>query len=286
MQDEALQDRIKIDDFRWLQSWLKESASVVLEDGRKFLAEKRLVTLVWRYRFKDFGELFAALRAVPGSELGKQCRDLMANGETWFFRDPGFFEWIRSEILPTLIEQRKGTQTLNFWSAGCSSGQEAYSLALLIKHNFPQLSGWRLNILGTDISEDAIAKAKAGLFTKDEIQRGLPVALVMKYFKQDNALWSLSEEIRSMVAFHTMRLDAPGPELPRFDLILLRNVVSAFDADARRSVLSQMAQLLSTEGKLFLGTAEKLEPGVALDEVRKGDSWCYKVPEPAAAKAV
>lgn len=276
--------KIRPADFEWLQGHLRAQSGIVIENGRKFLAENRLGPLLWRHGLPGFDALFERMRAQPGSPLALEAVETLCSNETWFFRDMPLFDQLRASIIPSLMSQRASTRELRFWSAGCSNGQEAYSLALLLKHHFPALEGWNVSILGSDLSSAALARAEAAVYTREEVNRGLPIAMLMKYFDQVNGGWRLRPEIAESVRFERIRLDQPWEGLPRFDVILLRNVVSAFAQPDRVALLQRAYDQLAADGALILGAGEQCESVNGFEKVEAGRSWHYRrTPAPAQA---
>jgi chemotaxis protein methyltransferase CheR len=268
--------KIGMEDFRWLQAHLAEASGNVLEDGRKFLAESRLAPLLWRHRLPGFAELFGLLRGGAREDLAAEALDALAGSDTWFFRDVAPFELLRTQIIPDLIRARAAERRLILWSAGCATGQEAYSLAMLLKEHFPVLQDWRVGILATDFSPSMLATAEAGLFSREQVNRGLPVAMLAKYFSQEGAQWRLAPEVRERVRFRTLRLDQPWEGLPAFDVVLMRNVAVYFDAATRAAVLQRMAAQLAPGGSLLLGSAEMAGEAEGLERVEAGRAAYFR----------
>jgi chemotaxis protein methyltransferase CheR len=180
----------------------------------------------------------------------------MVTTETSFFRDVHPFETLRTTVLPDLLRRRRAERRLGVWCAACSTGQEPYSFALLVREHFSELAGWRVDILATDLSADVLARARAGRYGQIEVNRGLPAALLVKYFRQHGATWELNEDVRRMVEFRELNLTRPWPALPPADLIFLRNVMIYFDVETKRSILGRAARALRPNGYLLLGGAE------------------------------
>jgi len=268
--------KITMEDFQWLKARLAEASGNVLEDGRKFLAESRLAPLVLRHRLPGFAELFGLLRAGDRQELEAETLDALTGSDTWFFRDVAPFELLRTQIIPDLIRARAAERRLVLWSAGCSTGQEAYSLAMLLKEHFPMLQDWRVGILATDFSSNLLAQAEAGLFSREQVNRGLPVAMLVKYFGQEGGLWQLKDEIRGRVRFRQLRLDQPWEGLPAFDVILMRNVAVYFDPATRVQSLQRVADQLAPDGCLLLGSAEMAESAEGLERVEAGRTGYFR----------
>ena len=268
--------KIGMDDFRWLQAGLAKACGNVLEDGRKFLAESRLAPLLWRHRLPGFSELFELLRSGAREDLMAEALDALAGSDTWFFRDLAPFELLRTQIIPDLIKARSAQRQLILWSAGCASGQEPYSLAMLLKEHFPVLQDWRIGILATDFSPSLVAKAEAGVFVRDEVNRGLPVSMLVKYFSQEGGQWRLGQDIRERVRFRTLRVDQPWEGLPPFDVILMRNVAVYFDPASRAQALQRMAAQLAPDGSLLLGAAETAGEAEGLERVDAGRAAYFR----------
>ncbi|HTB34293.1 MAG TPA: protein-glutamate O-methyltransferase CheR [bacterium] len=268
--------KIGMDDFRWLQARLAEASGNVLEDGRKFLAESRLAPLVLRHRLPGFAELFGLLRQGGQGDLEAEALDAMTGSDTWFFRDVAPFDLLRTQIIPDLIKARAAERRLILWSAGCATGQEAYSLSMLLREHFPVLQDWRVGILATDFSPRLLAQAESGLFSREQVNRGLPVAMLVKYFSQEGADWRVSAGVRERVRFRTLRLDQAWEGLPAFDVILMRNVAVYFDAFTRAQTLQRMGEQLAPDGSLLLGSAETAGEAEGLERVEAGRSGYFR----------
>jgi chemotaxis protein methyltransferase CheR len=244
------------DEFDYICRLVRERSAIVLEPGKEYLVEGRLTPVVRELELGSISNLVARLRTVPDNGLVGRVVDAMVTTETSFFRDMLPFEGLKTLILPELIERRHSERQLNIWCAACASGQEPYSLAILIREHFPVLATWNVNILATDISREILARAKAGLFNQIEVNRGLPAPLLVKHFKQRGSAWELSEEIRSKIEFRELNLTRPWPPLRQMDLVLLRNVMIYFDIETKKAILGRVARLLRPDGYLLLGGAE------------------------------
>jgi chemotaxis protein methyltransferase CheR len=243
-------------DFEYLQSLLRQRAALVLESGKAYLAEARLLPVARRAGCTSVGELLGRLRAVPVNGLHEQVVEAMTINETSFFRDVLPFEALRQEVLPGLIERRQGERRLHLWSAGCSSGQEPYSLALLLNEHFPNLDSWDVTITATDLSTAMLERAQRGRYSQMEINRGLSAQLLVKYFRRQGLDWEIDEAIRGRVEFRPLNLAESFPPLPLVDVVLLRNVLIYFDVATRKEVLGRVVRVLRPDGALFLGGAE------------------------------
>ena len=244
------------EDFDYIRKIVRDRSAIALEDGKQYLVDSRLAPLVRKMNLNSIADLVALLRAPFSDELEQQVVEAMVTTETTFFRDLNPFEALRKEVIPVLIEKRRIERSLNIWCAACSTGQEPYSLALMIREHFPQLAGWNLKILATDLSREVLARAREGRYSQIEVNRGLPAALLVKHFRQHGNSWQLHDDVRSMVEFKELNLVRAWPLLPRMDLVFLRNVMIYFDVETKKGILSRMASVLRADGYLLLGGAE------------------------------
>jgi chemotaxis protein methyltransferase CheR len=243
-------------DFDYIRDLVRDRAAIVLEPGKEYLAVTRLDPVVRRAGLASLSELVATLRQDDDPELSEQVVDALTTNETTFFRDVHPFESLRNHILPALIERKRLSRSLSIWSAGCSSGQEAYSVAMLIREDFPQLAGWQVSILGTDVSVAMLERARAGRYGQIEVNRGLPAHLLVKYFRRAGLSWEIDGSIRAMVRFRHQSLVDPWPSMPPMDLVLMRNVMIYFDVAAKQEILARVRDVLAPHGYLLLGTSE------------------------------
>ncbi len=242
-------------DFAWLRSYLHTRSGLHLGPEKRYLVESRLAILCRRRSLPGLPELIQKLRSGD-EELGVLVVEAMTTNETLFFRDSVPFAQFRETMLPTLIKKRATERSLRIWSAAASSGQEPYSLAMILDDMAAQLAGWRIEILATDISGEIIEKARAGVYSQFEMQRGLPVQSLLKHFSQEGDRWKISDRLRSMVTFRQMNLLQPSPQLGQFDIIFCRNVLIYFDLPTKSQVLGMLARHLKPDGFLSLGAAE------------------------------
>jgi chemotaxis protein methyltransferase CheR len=209
----------------------------------------------------------------------------MTTNESFFFRDQKPFDQFRDLVLPHMLEHRAGVKSFRIWSAACSSGQEPYTLAMLLKENAAKLAGWRIEIIATDLSKEILAKAEAGTYSQFEVQRGLPIALLVKYFKQVGERWQISEEIRKMVKFKSFNLLTSPAALGRFDVVFCRNVLIYFDPPTKGQVLAGIADLMPDDGFLYLGGAETVLGTSDRFQLMPGQRGVYKLATAAAASS-
>jgi chemotaxis protein methyltransferase CheR len=243
-------------DFEYVCRVVRDRSAVVLEPGKEYLVEARLAPLAGRLNLGSVAGLVGRLRSGADDGLADRVVEAMVTTETSFFRDRRPFEELRTTVLPDLIRRRANDRRLDVWCAACSTGQEPYSLAILLREHFPELRGWRVNVLATDLSAGVLARARAGRYTQLEVNRGLPAALMLKYFRQTGSDWELVEDVRRAVEFRELNLARPWPPLPPADLVLLRNVMIYFDVPTKKAILGRVATLLRPGGYLLLGGAE------------------------------
>jgi len=241
--------------FSALSMLLKDETAVVLEVGKEYLVESRLTSLMREEGYSTLSDLIDVVLAQSDPALKKKVLLALTTNETSFFRDLAPFELLRTSIIPELIKARESTKSLTIWSAACSTGQEPYSLALLLKENFPELSGWKVNILASDLNSNVVAKAKSGEYSSLEVNRGLPIQLLIKYFAQRGDNFVINPEIRSMVTFFEQNLIGPWPQ-QQVDIFFMRNVLIYFDLQTKKQLFEKVKTVLVPEGYLFLGTAE------------------------------
>ncbi|HVV62179.1 MAG TPA: protein-glutamate O-methyltransferase CheR [Pseudolabrys sp.] len=243
-------------DFDYLRSLLKERSGLVLSADKQYLAESRLLPVARRNGLSNLNELVEKLKSRVTDAVATSVVEAMTTNETFFFRDKIPFEHFRRVIVPALIETHHRRHRIRIWCTAASTGQEPYSLAMVLCELADQLKGWRLDILATDISNDVLEKAKAGLYSQFEVQRGLPIHELVKYFTQNGEVWQISPELRSMVTFRQMNLLHDFSHLGFFDLVFCRNVLIYFDQKTKAGVLERLAQVIEPTGFLVLGAAE------------------------------
>jgi len=242
--------------FAYLAQMVRDHSAIVLDESKSYVIESRLGPLLYSEGVRDIDELAFRLRDRQSSPLRRKVLDAMTNNETWFFRDLYPFEALKTDIVPKIMTPTDGDKTLSIWSAACSSGQEIYSVAMLLREHFPSLLDWRLTLLGTDVSEAILDRARAGIYSQLEVNRGLPATLLAKYFQQAGRDWQLKKNILEMAGFRSLNLSLPLPAMGRFDIVFLRNVLIYFSLETRREILARVRQVLRPAGVLFLGAAE------------------------------
>jgi chemotaxis protein methyltransferase CheR len=245
---------IESGNYRFLQERVYAETGIVLEAEKHYLFESRLTPIVRQLGLDSINDLCALLIATRESEVGRQVVEAMTTNETYFFRDPAHYEAIRTTLLPRLRQDRADVRRLRFWSAAASTGQEAYSLAMMLLQE--AFGDWNIQILGTDFSSQVLDRARAGKFQQIEVNRGLPTPLLIKHFIRSGVDWQLSGAIRDMVRFETIDLRKSMRAMGPFDLVFCRNVMIYFDAATKRGILEQLHGTLFRGGWLLLGGAE------------------------------
>ncbi len=242
------------DDFEILSGFLRRGSGLSVTPAKLRLIENRLRPIAVRRGFKDVGELARAL-AGPDDELGREVADAMATHDTSFFRDIGLFRSLRETVFPELASARESRRRISVWCAGCSTGEEAYSLAMAA-NIAPQLAGWEVEIFATDISATAIERASSGVYTHYEVMRGLPLQMLGKYFSKEGDDWRVVRSIRDRIEFRVFNLLDSFDVLGEFDIVLCRNVLIYFDQATKAQVLARISRVLAPDGYLVLGEAE------------------------------
>ncbi len=243
-------------DFEYVRDLLRDTAAIVLDPGKEYLVETRLEPLALSEGFSTLGSMVSALRQGSVKGLQNKVVERMTTNETSFFRDLYPFDALKRTILPELIARRAQERTLNIWCGACSSGQEPYSIMMLLRDAFPSLADWNISLLATDLSAAMLERARAGIYTQLEVNRGLPAPMLVKFFEKRDDQWRIVARIRRGIEFRELNLVRPWPGIPRMDVIFLRNVMIYFALGAKRAILSQVRQHLRSDGYLFLGGAE------------------------------
>jgi chemotaxis protein methyltransferase CheR len=243
-------------DYDFLRKALKQRSGLVLSADKQYLVESRLLPIARKAGFGNLGELVAALKRGDTDALMTTVVEAMTTNETFFFRDKTPFENFRSAVLPALLGSRRASRTIRIWSAAASTGQEPYSLAMALKEVEGSVAGWRIEIIATDLASGVLAKAQAGIYSQFEVQRGLPIQLLIKYFTKVGDMWQIAPEIRAMVRFKQLNLLADFSALGTFDLIFCRNVLIYFDQETKIGLLNRLGRITANDGYLVLGAAE------------------------------
>ena len=246
--------KIHPDNYRFLREHIRLESGIVLDEDKHYLIEARLLPVALDHGLTGLDDLCARLRCKSEAKLLHSVVEAMTTNETYFFREPAHFDALKTVVLPPLIESRKATRRLSVWSAAASSGQEAYSLAMLLLEM--GLQHWDVKILGTDLSSNMLKRAAAASYSQLEVNRGLPASLLVKYFKQSGPTWELKPQVTKLASFQPLDLRAGMRGLGPFDIVFCRNVLIYFDLETKLRVAEQLRSTLSPGGYLFLGASE------------------------------
>jgi chemotaxis protein methyltransferase CheR len=243
-------------DYDYFRKLLRERSGIVLSAEKQYLVESRLLPLVRKNGFNAVADLVASIKATPQSPLAAAAVEAMTTNESFFFRDKIPFEHFRSVIMPALIRSRSKEKRIRIWCNACSTGQEPYSLAILLDGMRQELMGWAVEIMATDISNEVLARAKAGVYSQFEVQRGLPIQMLVEHFTQVGEQWQISSELRARVKYRPFNLLHDFAGLGTFDVVFCRNVLIYFDQETKTRVLDRLLRVTARDGYLVLGAAE------------------------------
>ncbi len=262
--------------FEQIQKLVYSRSAIVVASDKEYLVEARLLPLAKTHGLGSVEDLVKRLVTTP--ELAVQVVEAMTTNETSFFRDHRPFEAFRLEILPGLLARREQRRTLDIWCAACASGQEPYSVAMLLRDHFPELESWTVRIFASDLSNAILERARLARYSQLEVNRGLGAAQLVKHFSRNGLHWELKSELRSMVQFAQLNLINDWPILPTFDVVFLRNVLIYFDVETKRSILAKLHAHVAQDGYVFLGGGESIiEVDVPFERVAFERAGCYKI---------
>ena len=264
-------------DYAYLREVVLSQSSNLIDPARNALFDTRLTPIARMAGASNLEDFVYILKSDRPAHLYRAVAEAMTINETSFFRDIKVFEMLRDTAFPRLIEQRMEKRRLRIWSAASSTGQEAYSLAMLILEYFPEVAHWDVKIIGTDISRHVVEYARRGRYRRLEVNRGLPARMLLKYLVRDGEEWEMCSRIRSMCEFQNANLCAPLPAFPEFDLVLLRNVLLYFSQQDRTMLFKDVHRKMAPNGYLLLGNAEQAEDSTNLFEVEfTSNCYCYR----------
>ncbi len=266
---------MNVTDFELIAQLLKERSGLALNKEKAYLLESRLNPVARKWNFAGFDELAQAIRAKKDEALLVDVTEAMTTNESFFFRDQKPFDQFNTIVLPHLLETRATKRSIRIWSAACSSGQEPYTLAMLLKEQAAKLAGWRVEIVATDLSNEILDKAKEGLYSQFEVQRGLPISLLVKHFTQVGDRWQIDDSLRKMVRFQQLNLLRDFSSLGYFDVVFCRNVLIYFDTETKTRVLDGIADRLPSDGFLYLGGAETVLGTTDRFQIMQGQRGIY-----------
>ena len=245
-----------VTDFEFICQILRERSGLVLTNDKAYLLESRLLPVARKWKLATFDDLVRVIRTKMDEAVVRDVVEAMTTNESFFFRDTKPFDQFKALVLPALLKSRAASRTIRIWSAACSSGQEPYSLAMILSESAAQLNGWKIEIVGTDLSTEILNRAKEGMYSQFEVQRGLPITMLVKYFAQIGDRWQINAKIRGMVQYKEFNLLQDPMALGRFDVVFCRNVLIYFDQPTKTRVLNSVSKLMPEDGFLFLGGAE------------------------------
>ncbi|MDB5492067.1 MAG: cheR methyltransferase, binding domain protein [Micavibrio sp.] len=251
---------MKINDYELYHDLLQRNSGLSLPPEKTYLLDSRLTPIARKWGYPTLEGMTLALRGIPDNTLVSEVIEAMTAKDTSFFRDMTPFIALGERILPAIIKAKGRRRELRIWCAGCSTGQEAYSVAMVLKDNEIKLKGWQVEIHATDLSAESLRKARTGNYTQFEVQRGLPISYLMKHFDELDDSWRLKDNVRNLVNFEQMNLLDSYDEVGGFDIILCRNVLGQFEERTRTKILSKLSEALNENGYLLLGLEEKPAP--------------------------
>lgn len=269
---------LQASDFEYIRAFVRDEAAIVLDPGKEYLVESRLGAVARAAGLASVSALVHELRRQSPNGLHRRVVEAMTTNETSFFRDVSPFDAMQSVVMPALQAARATDRRIRIWCGAASTGQEPYSLAMLILEHFPALSSWDVRIIATDISREVLDRARAGRYSQLEVNRGLPASMRMKYFERDGAEWIIRDAVRKLVRFEELNLVRSWSGLPACDVVFLRNVLIYFDLPTKRDILERAGRLLRPDGYLFLGSAEaatNIVTGFVREPV--GKASCYRL---------
>ncbi|MCA1431001.1 MULTISPECIES: protein-glutamate O-methyltransferase CheR [unclassified Bradyrhizobium] len=242
-------------EYEYLRKFLKDNSGLDLSADKQYLIESRLLPLARKAGLSGIAELVQKLQG-GSRQLITEVVEAMTTNETFFFRDKVPFDHFRDHIMPEVIKARAAKRSVRIWCAAGSTGQEPYSLAMCLKEMGAALTGWRVEIIATDLSQEVLEKAKAGVYSQFEVQRGLPIQMLVKYFRQTGETWQINPELRAMIQHRQLNLLHDFAQLGTFDVIFCRNVLIYFDQDTKINIFNRLARQIEPDGFLVLGAAE------------------------------
>jgi chemotaxis protein methyltransferase CheR len=273
-----------VTDFEFICQILRERSGLVLTNDKAYLLESRLLPVARKWKLATFDDLVRVIRTKMDEAVVRDVVEAMTTNESFFFRDTKPFDQFKALVLPALLKSRAASRTIRIWSAACSSGQEPYSLAMILSEMAAQLNGWKIEIVGTDLSSEILTRAKEGMYSQFEVQRGLPITMLVKYFAQIGDRWQINAKIRGMVQYREFNLLQDPMPLGRFDVVFCRNVLIYFDQPTKTRVLTSIAKMMPEDGFLFLGGAETVLGITDKFQMVPGQRGVYGVAGTSAAR--
>ena len=263
--------------FKYLAGYFKEQSGLVLTQEKIYLVESRLLPVAKRFELENLDDFITALKANRDQDLIRAVSNAMTINETFFFRDTRPFDLFRETVLPDVIERRRDQKKIRIWSAAAAVGQEPYSIAMILQEEKRQMPSWNLEIFGTDLSTYALDKAKSGIYTEFEVQRGLPPEFLTRYFTKIDPHWQVTDTLKQIVKYQQYNLLHPPTGFGIFDVVFCRNVLIYFDEETKGKVLAQIRSVMAKDGLLFLGGAETVVGITDLFAPIQGQRGVYQI---------
>ncbi len=269
--------------FDFFRGLVKTRSGLVLSKDKGYLLESRLMPVARKWKIETLDELAGVVMKDDKGEIATDIVEAMTTNESFFFRDNKPFQQFANMVLPNLIASRATSQTLRIWCAAASNGQEPYTLAMLLREAADKIPGWRIQLLATDISREVLERARAGVYTQFEVQRGLPIQMLVKYFSQVGERWQIDASLRSMVTYKEFNLLDDPSGFGQFDIIFCRNVLIYFDQETKTGILERMAKMMPSDGLLYLGGAETVIGITSRFRPVSGQRGIYEITPPPEA---
>lgn len=265
-------------EFDYIRKLVRERSAIVLESGKEYLAESRLMPVAREVGCDSLEALVAKIRADRSGGLERKVVEAMTTNETTFFRDVHPFEALRKVVLPELLEARAGEKALNIWCGASSSGQEPYSIAMVLRERWQVLGDWKVRLMASDLSREMLDRTREGRYSQLEVNRGLPAPMLVKWLQKEGTTWQVKQELRAMLELQEMNLAGAWPQMPSFDVVFMRNVLIYFDVETKQAILGKIRRLLRPDGWLFLGGAETtINLDDAFERVPLDKATCYRL---------
>ena len=271
---------ISAQDFKYISDLVYKNAGIVLGSGKEYLVDLRLKHVVQKNSFEDIGSMVKKIRFQSFlNDIHQAIIDALTTNETSFFRDLHPFQTLQKSILPEIIKNNQNTRKLSIWCAACSSGQEPYTIAMILRDHFPSVvQNWDVKILATDLSDDVLSRARNGVYNKLEVNRGLPAVMLVKYFSKDCTSWTVKDDIKRLINFKKLNLIPPFAAMPQMDVIFMRNVLIYFDLKTKEQILSKVKRLMMPSSYFFLGSTESmLNVNNSFRRVEIDKTSCYQL---------
>ncbi len=265
-------------EFNYIRQLVNNHSAIALDESKEYLVEMRLAAVIRKLGIASLSELVLKLQSGTDDKLRLLVGEAMTTNETSFFRDIHPFETLKNDVLPDLFKRRQAERTLSIWCAASSSGQEPYSIAMILRDHFPEILGWKLNFLATDISEHVLTQAREGRYNQLEVNRGLSTSHLTNHFQADGRQWVVNSQLRKMIRFESMNLNERWLPMPLLDLVFIRNVLIYFGVDTRKKILERIGGMMRPDGYLFVGASETpLNLVSNFEKFPVGKTVCYRM---------